>query len=56
MWKSGVLPFPRQHLPHLRHLLIADDPWTGIGGHDGVLRLVDAPGLGVTPTATTGSG
>jgi len=37
------------------HLLIADDPWTGIGGHDGVLRLADTPGLGVTPAATTGS-
>ncbi|BCJ61848.1 enolase C-terminal domain-like protein [Micromonospora endophytica] len=29
------------------HLLLADDPWTGIGGHDGVLRLTDEPGLGV---------
>lgn len=29
------------------HLLLADDPWTGIGGHDGVLRLAGAPGLGV---------
>ncbi|WP_420115924.1 enolase C-terminal domain-like protein [Micromonospora sp.] len=29
------------------HLLLADDPWTGIGGHDGVLRVSGAPGLGV---------
>ncbi|MEU8133434.1 dipeptide epimerase [Streptodolium elevatio] len=29
------------------HLLIARDPWTGIGGEDGVLRLSGAPGLGV---------
>ncbi|MEU1721549.1 dipeptide epimerase [Nonomuraea sp. NPDC005692] len=31
------------------HLLLADDPWTGIGGHDGVLRLHGEPGLGVRP-------
>ncbi|GIJ30335.1 dipeptide epimerase [Micromonospora qiuiae] len=29
------------------HLLLTDDPWTGIGGHDGILRLTDEPGLGV---------
>ncbi|WBB50444.1 hypothetical protein O3597_08280 [Verrucosispora sp. WMMA2044] len=29
------------------HLLLTDDPWTGIDGHDGVLRLTDEPGLGV---------
>lgn len=29
------------------HLLLADDPWTGIGGHDGILRLTSEPGLGV---------
>lgn len=29
------------------HLLLAHDPWTGIGGEDGVLRLSGAPGLGV---------
>jgi hypothetical protein len=29
------------------HLLLAADPWTGIGGHDGVLRLHDTAGLGV---------
>lgn len=32
------------------HLLLADDPWTGLGGHDGTLRLAGTPGLGVTPT------
>ncbi|MEU8191079.1 hypothetical protein [Micromonospora carbonacea] len=31
------------------HLLLADDPWTGIGGGDGVLRTPDGPGLGVRP-------
>ncbi|MGW2284461.1 mandelate racemase/muconate lactonizing enzyme family protein [Streptomyces phaeochromogenes] len=29
------------------HLLLADDPWTGIGGADGVVRANDLPGLGV---------
>lgn len=29
------------------HLLLADDPWSGIGGEDGTLRLSGAPGLGV---------
>ncbi|MEU8328598.1 enolase C-terminal domain-like protein [Micromonospora sp. NPDC048839] len=29
------------------HLLLADDPWTGLGGDDGVLRLTGEPGLGV---------
>jgi L-alanine-DL-glutamate epimerase-like enolase superfamily enzyme len=29
------------------HLLLADDPWTGIGGADGVVRTNDLPGLGV---------
>ncbi|MEV0078454.1 enolase C-terminal domain-like protein [Nocardia neocaledoniensis] len=29
------------------HLLLAEDPWTGLGGHDGVLRRPAAPGLGV---------
>ncbi|WAU83486.1 dipeptide epimerase [Streptomyces sp. Qhu-G9] len=29
------------------HLLLADDPWTGIGGSDGVVRASDLPGLGV---------
>lgn len=32
------------------HLLLAHDPWTGIGGHDGSLRLSGEPGLGVAPT------
>jgi L-alanine-DL-glutamate epimerase-like enolase superfamily enzyme len=31
------------------HLLLADDPWTGIGGEDGTLRLSGVPGLGVVP-------
>lgn len=31
------------------HLLLADDPWTGIGGHDGTLTVPDTPGLGVRP-------
>ncbi|SDD10935.1 dipeptide epimerase [Actinokineospora iranica] len=30
------------------HLLLAHDPWTGIDGKDGVLRLTETPGLGVT--------
>lgn len=29
------------------HLLLADDPWTGIGGADGVVRANDLPGLGI---------
>jgi L-Ala-D/L-Glu epimerase len=33
------------------HLLLADDPWTGIGGADGILRLTDRPGLGVRQVA-----
>ncbi|WP_255348972.1 enolase C-terminal domain-like protein [Micromonospora sp. ATCC 39149] len=32
------------------HLLLADDPWTGIGGADGTLRTPGGPGLGVRPT------
>ncbi|WP_037710582.1 enolase C-terminal domain-like protein, partial [Streptomyces griseus] len=31
------------------HLLLADDPWTGIGGTDGTVRPADRPGLGVRP-------
>ncbi|WP_086668904.1 dipeptide epimerase [Lentzea kentuckyensis] len=31
------------------HLLLAHDPWSGIGGEDGTLRLSGAPGLGVVP-------
>lgn len=29
------------------HLLLAHDPWSGIGGEDGVVRASDCPGLGV---------
>ncbi|WP_030244338.1 MULTISPECIES: dipeptide epimerase [unclassified Streptomyces] len=29
------------------HLLLAHDPWTGIGGTDGVVRTTGRPGLGV---------
>ncbi|GAA3815439.1 dipeptide epimerase [Streptomyces phyllanthi] len=29
------------------HLLLARDPWRGIGGEDGVVRASDLPGLGV---------
>lgn len=36
------------------HLLLADDPWTGIGGEDGTLRLAGAPGLGVVPATDSG--
>ncbi|MFI9811970.1 dipeptide epimerase [Saccharothrix variisporea] len=31
------------------HLLLARDPWQGLGGEDGTLRLTGAPGLGVVP-------
>ncbi|WP_331771543.1 dipeptide epimerase (plasmid) [Embleya sp. NBC_00888] len=31
------------------HLLLAHDPWTGIGGLDGTVRAADAAGLGVRP-------
>ncbi|MFE1949806.1 dipeptide epimerase [Streptomyces sp. NPDC059524] len=31
------------------HLLLADDPWTGIGGADGTVRAGREPGLGVRP-------
>ncbi|QSB14615.1 hypothetical protein JQS43_24640 [Natronosporangium hydrolyticum] len=37
------------------HLLLAADPWTGIGGGDGWLRLSGAPGLGVRPVAGHGA-
>ncbi|MFH9864203.1 mandelate racemase/muconate lactonizing enzyme family protein [Streptomyces sp. NPDC017202] len=30
------------------HLLLAHDPWSGIGGTDGFVRASDRPGLGVT--------
>ncbi|WP_445270724.1 enolase C-terminal domain-like protein [Streptomyces sp. DSM 41634] len=31
------------------HLLLADDPWTGIGGTDGTVRAPNRAGLGVRP-------
>jgi L-alanine-DL-glutamate epimerase-like enolase superfamily enzyme len=31
------------------HLLLAHDPWQGIGGSDGTVRTSGRPGLGVTP-------
>lgn len=31
------------------HLLLAHDPWTGIGGADGTVRVSSHPGLGVRP-------
>ncbi|MFE9776697.1 mandelate racemase/muconate lactonizing enzyme family protein [Streptomyces sp. NPDC005775] len=31
------------------HLLLAHDPWTGIGGLDGTVRASSQPGLGVRP-------
>jgi L-alanine-DL-glutamate epimerase-like enolase superfamily enzyme len=34
------------------HLLIKDEPFTGLGLQDGRLVLSDAPGLGVVPTTT----
>ncbi|NYI07906.1 mandelate racemase/muconate lactonizing enzyme family protein [Allostreptomyces psammosilenae] len=33
------------------HLLLADDPWEGIGGEDGTVRAPARPGLGVRPRA-----
>ncbi|MER6155249.1 dipeptide epimerase [Streptomyces sp. NPDC001868] len=37
------------------HLLLAHDPWTGIGGTDGFVRTTDLPGLGVHPRAASGT-
>ncbi|MBW1595572.1 dipeptide epimerase [Streptomyces sp. JJ38] len=31
------------------HLLLAHDPWTGIGGHNGRVQASERPGLGVEP-------
>lgn len=31
------------------HLLLAGDPWTGIGGTDGTVRAGGGPGLGIRP-------
>ncbi|MFI6809631.1 dipeptide epimerase [Streptomyces luteogriseus] len=33
------------------HLLLAHDPWAGIGGADGVVRASGAPGLGIEEVA-----
>ncbi|MFD9108525.1 dipeptide epimerase [Streptomyces bottropensis] len=38
------------------HLLLAADPWTGIGGTDGYVRTTGLPGLGVRPRAADGVG
>lgn len=37
------------------HLLLAHDPWTGIGGSDGFVTANGQPGLGVRPRADAGS-
>lgn len=37
------------------HLLLADDPWTGIGGTDGTVRAADRAGLGVRPSGARSS-
>ncbi|MFJ4840573.1 enolase C-terminal domain-like protein [Streptomyces sp. NPDC088746] len=36
------------------HLLLAHDPWTGIGGDDGYVAANGLPGLGVRPRAEAG--
>lgn len=36
------------------HLLLAHDPWAGIGGAGGVVRATGAPGLGVEPRGAKG--
>ena len=36
------------------HLLLAHDPWTGIGGTDGFVRTPGRPGLGVEETGEVG--
>ncbi|MFF0203853.1 dipeptide epimerase [Streptomyces sp. NPDC005017] len=38
------------------HLLLADDPWTGIGGTDGTVRPAPRGGLGVRPRADIPAG
>ncbi|MQS08895.1 dipeptide epimerase [Streptomyces alkaliphilus] len=38
------------------HLLLARDPWRGIGGADGTVGVGDTPGLGVTPIDPPPSG
>ncbi|MET9128895.1 dipeptide epimerase [Streptomyces antibioticus] len=49
---------PAVHLAHRArwadldgHLLLARDPWSGIGGQDGFVRASDRPGLGVEEVA-----
>ncbi|MFF9481240.1 dipeptide epimerase [Streptomyces sp. NPDC014733] len=49
---------PAVHLVHRArwvdldgHLLLAHDPWRGVGGADGTVRVGDGPGLGVRPRA-----
>ncbi|WP_128979655.1 dipeptide epimerase [Streptomyces roseicoloratus] len=37
------------------HLLLADDPWTGIGGTDGTVRASRNPGLGVRERDAAGA-
>jgi hypothetical protein len=36
------------------HLMLDADPWTGIDGTDGTLRLDGSPGLGVRRSAPAG--
>ncbi|MEU4733402.1 hypothetical protein AB0G21_35105, partial [Streptomyces sp. NPDC023588] len=36
------------------HLLLAADPWSGIGGTDGTVRAADRAGLGVRPAGAAG--
>lgn len=38
------------------HLLLAHDPWTGIGGTDGVVAASGRPGLGVRPRTAPDTG
>ncbi|MFF3623259.1 dipeptide epimerase [Streptomyces sp. NPDC002467] len=38
------------------HLLLAEDPWTGIGGTDGTVRAAPRDGLGVRPRAAIPAG
>ncbi|SFD75902.1 mandelate racemase/muconate lactonizing enzyme family protein [Streptomyces aidingensis] len=37
------------------HLLLAHDPWQGIGGADGTVRASERPGLGVRPASEDAS-
>ncbi|MFE5911943.1 dipeptide epimerase [Streptomyces wedmorensis] len=54
---------PAVHLAHRArwvdldgHLLLADDPWAGIGGTDGTVRASRHPGLGVRERAAREAG